>query len=372
MAKVGILSMQRIINYGSFLQAYGLKMILEKLGHNVEFVDYHVGKPLVESDEKNYSGIRKRLYKGIEALKYNAPLKHRIQYIKYKKSFASKYHQILGIKEQMNYTPELDTLVIGSDEVFNCIQKNPNVGYSLELFGKDNRAKKLVSYAASFGNTTIEKLEKYGKTDEIKEHLSKFDAISVRDKNSRDIVVKLVGKEPLCHLDPVLAYDFIGECTLIPKIDIKEKYLILYAYSGRISDSEAQFISKYAKRKGLKVYAIGGVQSCADKFIDCSPFEVLSYFLNAEAVITDTFHGTIFSVITKRPFATIVRKSEGISYGNEEKLNDLLNILKLNNRAVGHIDEIENILSLVIDYDLVGEIIREERRRTYDYLEREV
>lgn len=70
---------------------------------------------------------------------------------------------MLGVTEEMNYNPELDCLVIGSDEVFNCIQKNSNVGYSPELFGKDNRAKKLITYAASFGNTTLEKLDRYGK-----------------------------------------------------------------------------------------------------------------------------------------------------------------------------------------------------------------
>lgn len=54
------------------------------------------------------------------------------------------------------------------------------------------------------------------------------------------------------------------------------------------------------------------MQSGADKFIDCSPFEVLAYFKNAQEVITDTFHGSIFSVITHRPFTTLVPKSVGI------------------------------------------------------------
>ena len=66
---------------------------------------------------------------------------------------------LLGITDEMNYNPTVDCLVIGSDEVFNCIQKNSNVGYSPELFGKNNHAKKLITYAASFGNTTLEKLE---------------------------------------------------------------------------------------------------------------------------------------------------------------------------------------------------------------------
>lgn len=369
MAKVGILSMQRIINYGSFLQACGLKMMLEDLGHVVHFVDYRVEEPLIRRDEKNNTSVlQAKINKALKALQYDAPFVHRIQYILHKKQFANKYFSILGIKPEMNYTPELDVLVIGSDEVFNCIQKNVNVGYSLELFGKNNRAKKLVSYAASFGNTTVEKLLKYGKDEEIGTLLQKFDAISVRDSNSRHIVEQLTGRVPEYHLDPVLAYDYMGKCQAIPKMKTKEKYLILYAYAGRISAQEADWIRGYARKYDLKIYAIGGAQKYADRFIDCSPFEILAYFQNAEAVITDTFHGTIFSIITKRRFATIIRKSEGISYGNEEKLTDLLKRVGLGSQTATDMNAIEMILSKNVDYSLVGQILQEERTRTMEYL----
>lgn len=369
MSKIGILSMQRIINYGSFLQAYGLKMLLEDLGHTVEFVDYHVEKPLIENNEKKYnSPIYLKLNKVLEVLKYDAPFIHRIQYILHKKQFANKYFSILGIKSEMNYTPELDVLVIGSDEVFNCIQKNINVGYSLELFGKNNRAQKLISYAASFGNTTVDKLLKYNKNKEIGNLLEKFDAISVRDRNSGNIVKQLTVKVPEYNIDPVLAYDYINKCKLIPKLKTKEKYLILYAYAGRISKQEAEWIRNYAKKQNLKIYAIGGAQKYADRFIDCSPFEVLAYFQNAEAIITDTFHGTIFSIITKKKFATIVRKSEGVNYGNEEKLTDLLSRVKLSSQMAIDINSIEEILNNFIDYNSVDEILNKERIHTKNYL----
>ena len=159
MIKAGIMSMQRICNYGSFLQAYGLKKILEELGCKVEFVDYHVGDCLLRSDG---SGIKRKLTKAVEVFKCHAPLRDKFSFIKYKNNYAKKHYPILGINQEMNYLPELDLLVIGSDEVFNCIQNNANVGYSPELFGADNRAKRLISYAASCGNTTLEKLESWG------------------------------------------------------------------------------------------------------------------------------------------------------------------------------------------------------------------
>lgn len=373
MAKVGILSMQRIINYGSFLQAYGLKAMLEEMGHEVQFVDYRIGAPLVSSGgRKQKAGLSGKINKGLEVLSYDAPMKQKIQFILYKKRFAEKYHNILGLTKEPNYTPKLDVLVIGSDEVFNCVQANPNVGYSPELFGKDNNAGKVISYAASFGNTTLEKLEQYGKAEEIGGLLDGFHAISVRDENSAQIVRRLTGKEVSIHLDPVLIYDYIGKCTRIPLIAPKEGYLLLYAYSGRILPEESDWIAAYAKKNKLKIYALGGVHKCADKFITCSPFEVLAYFQNAHEVITDTFHGTIFSIITRKKFVTLIRKSVGNSYGNEEKIADLLRRLYLQDRGVMDISQAEDVLEKEIDYTGAERVLQSEYARSVQYFKGEI
>ena len=122
------------------------------------------------------------------------------------------------------------------------------------------------------------------------------------------------------------------------------------------------------KKKNLKVYAIGGIQKCADRFVDCSPFEVLAYFRNAEEVITDTFHGSIFSVITHRPFTTLIRKSVGNSYGNEEKLSDLLKRLELADRMTTKIEDAENINETAIDYTKVDERLKAHREVAKEYL----
>lgn len=370
MKKVGIMSMQRIANYGSFLQAYALRQLIEELGYKVEFVDYHVAAPVILDGKESKNKYVRKMKKALETFKYSAPVTHKISFIRYKQNFAKKYMPLLGISNEMNYNPALDCLVIGSDEVFNCIQKNSNVGYSLELFGKDNCAKKLITYAASFGNTTLEKLQKYGKVNEIGILLRKFDAISVRDINSGTIIEELTGRIPAYNLDPVLTYDYMKCCDKIPQIKIEEKYLILYAYAGRISNDEAKWITEYAKKKKLKIYAIGGIQKCADQFVDCSPFEVLAYFRNAEEVITDTFHGSIFSIITHRPFTTLIRKSVGNSYGNEEKLSDLLKRLELNTRMTTKIESVENINEQVINYEKIDEILKTHRKVARQYLQK--
>ena len=116
--------------------------------------------------------------------------------------------------------------------------------------------------------------------------------------------------------------------------------------------------------------AIGGIQKCADQFVDCSPFEVLAYFRNAEEVITDTFHGSIFSIITHRPFTTLIRKSVGNSYGNEEKLSDLLKRLELNTRMTTKIESVENINEQVINYEKIDEILKTHRKVARQYLQK--
>lgn len=372
MAKVGIMSMQRIANYGSFLQAYGLRAMLEELGHEVCFVDYHVGQTLLAEEGKDETGWKRKIHKVTETMNYDGPLTQKLQYVLHKKNFAKKYQTLLGLTPAPNYQPKLDILLIGSDEVFNCIQANPNVGYSPELFGEGHRARRLISYAASFGNTTLEKLERFGKAEEVGRALQKFDAVSVRDVNSARIVEKLSGKVPEYHLDPVLIYDFMGRCEQIPEVNYKEKYLLLYAYSGRILKEEAEWIRQYARGKGWKIYAIGGVQSCADKFINCSPFEVLAYFKAAEEVVTDTFHGTVFSVITGKRFVTLVRKSVGDSYGNEEKLRDLLERLNLKERQAVEIYTAGEVLGTEIQYIKTEEIVREERLKSITFFKEKI
>lgn len=367
MVKVGIMSMQRIANYGSFLQAYGLKCMLEELGCKVEFVDYHVGKTLVRSNDG--TGLRRKITKVFKVITYNASLKNKITFIKYKKNFAAKYHSYLGISNKMNYQPELDILIIGSDEVFNCVQDNTNVGLSPELFGVGNRANKVVTYAASFGNTTLEKLEMYDIDSRVAKWLMGFDNISVRDNNSGVIVEKLTRKKPEYHLDPVLMYDFINKCVDIPK-DVSDKnYMILYGYSGRFTKDECKVIRAYANSNGLKVFCIGGVQGCCDRFIDCNPFSVIAYFQHAKCVVTDTFHGTILSVITHKKFVSFVR-NEG--YGNSEKMIDLMNRLNIKSQMIFEINDLAKIISCEPDYHDIDKIIELERKRTQEYLKNNI
>ncbi len=366
--------MQRIRNYGSFLQAYGLKGMIESLGHEVEFVDYTVGEPLVHEDKpsvmKKDPMWKKRLRKVYCAVKDLSPTERKKkamlkQQVEYMHAFGEKMFPMLGVTEEKNYRPELDALVIGSDEVFNCLQSNKDVGFSPELFGANNNAKKLISYAASCGNTTVERLKKFGVDSEVAGYLKDFDALSVRDKNSIKVVKELVGIDPYYHLDPVLVSDFSKEKV---KSFNRKDYIIVYAYSSRVTEEEKRIIRKFANDHGKKLVSIQGYHDFVDEYWPGNPFEVLEYFNEADYIITDTFHGSIFSIINNKPFVTLVRKTVGNSYGNEEKLSDLLNRLSLSDRIAKNADMIPEILTTPIDYDKVNNLRAVERENTLNYL----
>jgi polysaccharide pyruvyl transferase WcaK-like protein len=268
---------------------------------------------------------------------------------------------MLGITEKRNYRDQVDVLVIGSDEVFNCLQPNPFVGYSRELFGKDNNAGKIISYAASCGNTTLEGLKKYNIDKEVGQMLKKFSAISVRDNNSFEVINKLTEKSPIINVDPVIIADFD---TYIPEQNKLKDYILIYAYQDRISnEKEINAIKNFAYNHNKKLVSIGSHQKWVDIKIEADPFELLSYVKNADYIITDTFHGSIFSIKYNKPFATFIRES------NKQKLRDLLQRFSVADRELKNANELEDILLKPIDFDRVNSIIAVEKEKSIAYLQ---
>lgn len=370
--KVGIISMQRVCNNGSFLQAYGLKKMIESLGHEVIFVDYHIGRSLTASskDKVRYGILLVRnwfidFFTNVKCLRVLLP-KEMKNIARRRDEYRHEILPMMGITDKKYYNTKVDALVIGSDEVFNCTQINPEVGFSPEIFGANANASKVLSYAASFGNTTLQKLHDFGKADELEGYFEKFSAISVRDRNSAEVIKALIGKEPELNLDPVLMYDFMSN---IEKTCTKKNFIIVYAYRARITDEEAKEIVDFAHKQGKKLISVSGEMDFCDEHFKGDPFEGLDLYRNADYVITDTFHGTIFSVINRKKFVTLIRKSKGSSYGNQEKLQDLLIRLGLESRAFSQVDDMLSKKILAdIDYDRVFDVIARERLHTMNYL----
>lgn len=359
MKKIGIMSMQRIVNYGSFMQAYSLKRVIESLGYSVEFVDYQYEGSLKSVSKTSFLSKIKR---NLDVIEYFGVKRNQR---KMNNNYALSIKKYLNIDEKKNYKcNKIDQLVIGSDEVFNCLQGYP-VGYSKELFGKNYESIPVISYAASFGSATFEAIQLNGIDTEIAELLSKFKSISVRDENSCNIIQKLIDNSPEVNMDPVIIKDLSKD---MKEVDIKIKnYILIYAYPRRLTKEESRYIKKIAKEYNKKIVTIGGYQKIADYNLVVDPFEIFAYFKKADFVITDTFHGTIFSIKTHTQFGTIIRNGKE---GNNNKLYDLLKRLQLTNRIINKMEDTNKLLNTTIDYQNTDEIINKEIEKTMNYLEK--
>ena len=154
----------------------------------------------------------------------------------------------------------------------------------------------------------------------------------------------------------------IKQVELPPKLP--QKYCIVYSYYNRIhKKEEIEAIRNFCKEKGLEIVAIGAPQKWIKKYIVMDPFQVLAAFQNAEFVITDTFHGTIFASKYNGRFATIVRES------NRNKLTDLIYRIGVQDHMVSDISELDIAWKAQDSKQKVNNICKIERDRTLKYLE---
>lgn len=345
--RVGLLSMQRVPNYGSFWQAYCLKKMIQDCGNcSVEFIDIKPGEVETRCDYKRSFSFSK-----IKRIPYYLFQRNK------RAIFNSWQQKVLGCTESRNYGSDYDSIVIGSDEVFNFVQDSP-WGFTTQLYG-DIDNPNVNSYAASFGYTTYENICEKKRGEQIANGLCNMKHISVRDQNSAEIIKKLVNKEPDVLLDPVVVGDLPEELP-----DIKEqKYILVYSYDFRLSETSLiKEVRAFAKKKQLKIISVGFYQDWVDKNILPTPLELLRFFKNAEYVVTDTFHGTIFSARMHKKFVSIIRKT------NEQKLGDLLNRIGMDSRRYSIGDSIPEKIEPEIDGVQFEQLRAEERMKSNSFL----
>ncbi len=362
--EIAIMSMQRVANYGSFLQAFALKKIIEELsGEKVEFVDFHSKqeklrvKKIIGWKQKCKYLVYACLYKGLRIRRHRKGYDSMKQLIKFDRLFNRRFQKeffpLLGLGQNLNYENGVDVLVIGSDEVFNYVS-NEEAGYSAELIGIGNKAKKLISYSACCGYTTIERLNSMQATEKIREGLLNFSALSARDKNTLQLIETLTGRKVEYHLDPVLCYNYD---QYLPKIKIIRPYIAVYAHSGLEAEYKSG-IKRFAEERGLDILCFMGYQDGFGQFIEATPFEVLAYIQAASYVVSTTFHGTIFSIKYNKQLGVIVRypqKKDG--YSNSEKVGDLLDRLHMRSCEISTSKELGKVLLDEKDYTYANEYI---------------
>lgn len=353
--KIAILSMQRVVNYGSVLQAYSLQKLIEECtGEKPVFIDIEEERtvPSDRSDLKRKDGGKPMAYPGGLLQKAKRYFMAKGSSRK-KKRICAFMEKQLGLKKEHNYG-RYDWVVIGSDEVFNHRQ-----GVNLQLHGDVRQADRVLSYAASCGAATAEDVSPVHR-EQVCRALNRLQDISVRDAGTAQYVQALCGRETVRHLDPVLVGPLHQRHH--KKVHLPP-YLLVYAYGHRISsEEEIRAIQAFAKKQGLKTVAVGGSQFWCDYYMAATPMRLLDYFHQAEYVITDTFHGCVFSVLHKKKFGVLVRES------NRNKITGLLKDLQLERQQIEEPAQLEQVVTAQIDYDAVEQLLEKERRRSKAYL----
>ncbi len=362
---VAILSMQKVDNYGSVLQAYALKKMIEKYNVNVDFMDIkRIEEDNILSNKymEDYTYELEKNGKFSKLPKVDKFFFYRARNIIYAKAKAYYFERFRKTYLNIRTTREhYDLSIIGSDEVFNCLNTK-DWGFTSQLFGNIPESDHVITYAASCGATRYEKVPELMR-NRIKNTFEQIENFSVRDENTYSFVQKLSNKNISNNLDPVLIYDFDNEVDKIILKHLPERYCVVYAYDNRIHQKdEIDAIIKFCKKNNLVPITVGGGQFWCKKNIVCSPFECLAIFKNAKFVITDTFHGTIFSAKYAPRFAVIERES------NKNKLGDLINRLGLNKHLVRELSIIGDMNEYCKDVEAFNSIINKERVKTSDYL----
>ena len=302
--KVGVLTFHRCINYGSYWQARCLAQGLRARGLDAEIVDF-------DSARANFSEWKCALQ---PTLPTPSPRADRALYrAKMCKFFAAFEELPLSPRfdlDEPSAMPEYDVLVVGSDEVWNL--SHPWFGQKGLFWARGARAQRLVSYAASFGNWS----DDGGLHAYWAELLRGFDALAVRDFNSRAIVENALGFAPDLTLDPCLQWPERIE----PRGGLGGEYLAIYGHN--FSPDFAENARRYARARGLRTVSIGYRNEWADEqWLDAGPGEFAAFVAGARGVATNFFHGCVFALLNAKPFACEVAGYRSI------KIRELLELV---------------------------------------------
>lgn len=355
--KVGILTFHDANNYGAALQAYGLQEAIKSLEIDVEIINYV--QPYIVN---KYRTIRidnsnlKKFFKSVlsTVLHYkNFSMKEK-EFNQFRNEFLkisnTKYNDMTTIKGY-------DIFVAGSDQIWNFKITNYDTAFFLDFV--DSSSLK-VSYAASIGDVVLNDNDKMF----IKNYISNFDYISIREESGIQALQELTKKELVHVLDPtfLLDKDKWGNICL-NKYNGKE-YIFVYSVSA--SNKIIQIVNKISQILDLEVYLLTDKLNVKVKnhkrCYGIGPIEFIDLVKNAKFVISDSFHGTAFSIIFEKNFISVSNEVGGT------RIKDLLERLNLSNRVIKNLDEINQQYEFEINYIIVNEILKLEKNKSVNFL----
>jgi hypothetical protein len=339
--KVGITTFFQSHNYGAQLQAYAMSTYLrEKIGAEVEFIDY------MPSSKSSAYRVLPKISKPKDLVRYANSLMH---YDRLKRRFCGfqrfgsdelpKSRLFSSIKEFVDSAPKYDAIVTGSDQVFRY--KGPNTDFYFLPFAK-NLGIKSIAYAPSFGVTTLD--------DRFHRHVSDLlmgiEYLSCREKAGAQIIEDLTGRKVPVVMDPVFLLNHEQWQQMAgAKAMERDSYILCYALVG--SKEQLKIAESLRNRTGMRIVLVSSPLTKVNKGIRLlipDPREFINLFMNASYIVTDSFHGTAFSLLFRKPFLSYIAIPQAAS-----RITDLLSEIGMS--AHLYINDKQNVLEISRDYD---------------------
>lgn len=369
MNTIGIITIHKIHNYGSVLQAYALQRVCEEMGYKVEIIDYVF--PNKQHQNNKYSDIsdfQPKEPKWIKLLFVNSLLRQH-------RGIANFVRRYLHLSSESYYAPDdliinppkYEIYITGSDQLWNPRWCNGDPAFLLH-FAPDNALK--ISYAASIGANCI--------PDELKPQykylLERYAHISVRENSGIQGVKDIIGVETTVVLDPTLLLnrDQWNQIA-VSKRQFKKKYILCYFLNYTFNafpyvDQLAEYVQKQTGYEIVRVarppHKLGLPHT--HYRVGASPEEFLALVRDAEIVLTTSFHGTAFAVNYGKPVFTVVQDRDA----SDSRQVSLMCNLGLDNQILSVTDPMPDKSRFTYDELAEQERLQAMREKSMDYLRR--
>ena len=333
--KVGILTFHDAHNYGAVLQAYALKKYIKQLGYDVNVINYH-HKTIPDGFPRENNEIRWD--------KFN----------KFIKELTNGEQTVYTCEEDLEKL-DIDFWICGSDQIWNTeITRGFNKGFFLDF---ETNGKK-ISYAVSMGIPNLPKEQE----EDFKNSINKLDFISVREETLKQYAERFTEKEVTKTLDPTLLLESNDYDDLLLENKYGD-YVLIYALGP--DERLTKIAKKIAEEKKVKIVELNDKEKenyFCEQVSNAGPMEFLTLIKNAKAIITNSFHGTIFSIIFGKEFYTITRLNRN------SRMENILDIVGMRDRLIDRIEELENVNEQ--DYEKALKNLKEEKKKSQEFLKK--
>ena len=378
--KVGIVSCYFKNNYGSMLQAYATQKFLDNNNIPNETInisqlsDFKNGKKkYYKSQITNFDFIKTKM--GMVKLKgYQIINKELGRNFKIRNKKFEEFKRVFNLTHTFNTYNDLNKyskehysdVIVGSDQLW--LPVNVVADYYTLNWVPDDVNK--ISFATSFGVSSVP--DKYREL--YANFLKRMNHISVRENNAVGLVKSLSGRDANLVCDPTLV---LNKEQWIEIQDeerlINEKYIFCYFLGNNIE--HRKFVERLKEKTGYKIVSINHCDEYvrySDEFADIVPYNVgpaefVNYIRNAEYVCTDSFHGTVFSLINNTNFYTFERFNKKAKMSTNSRIHSLLKIVELENRLISGTEDVDEV-SDSIDFENANKKIEELRKESIEWL----